>query len=95
MSEVHVLKLDRNSGIACAEELGHKLESAFQAGTPVKIDASEVERVDTTTVQLIYSFLSSMNDLGVDVSFDQPSESFLSGSERLGFLELFKLQRSI
>ncbi len=94
MSGRSVVKLDRNSGIAAAEELGRRLEESFQNGAPTSIDASEVERVDTTTVQLLYSFMRSMSELGMDVSIVQPSESFVVGAQRLGFTELFKLEGS-
>jgi anti-anti-sigma regulatory factor len=94
MSSRSVVKLDRNSGITIAEDLGRRLEESFQKGDPTSIDASEVERVDTTTVQLLYSFIQSMSELGMDVAIVQPSESFLAGAQRLGFTELFKLEGS-
>lgn len=90
----HVVRLDKNSGIAAAEELGRKLEESFQQASPTSVDASEVERVDTTTMQLLYSFVRSMAELGMDVSIVQPSESFCEGANRLGFRELFKLDGS-
>ncbi|PIE42951.1 MAG: hypothetical protein CSA50_07965 [Gammaproteobacteria bacterium] len=85
MSDENVLVLEKSMGITNAEALANSLTQLFGAGAAVSIDAAGVERIDTATVQLIYSFVSSMQQSGVRVEISEPSEAFLSGVSCLGF----------
>ncbi len=92
MADGSVLKLEKNSGIAVAESLGHALEQFYSAGAPTTIDASEVERIDTSVIQLLYSFTQSMKSSGVRVSIDSPSDVFRESVVRLGFASYLGLE---
>lgn len=94
MGDSAILKLEKNSGIAVAEALGSKLEEYFAAGGPMTIDASEVERVDTSVIQLIYSFITSMTSSGVKVSIVQPSDVFKESVILLGFASYLGIEGS-
>ena len=83
--------LENPCGIAQAEALACQLESAFQDSMPVTIDCSAVMRIDTSVLQLIYSFCFAMKEAGVNVSWRDPSEEFCRASELLGLKELLAL----
>ncbi|PID43307.1 MAG: hypothetical protein CSA52_03585 [Gammaproteobacteria bacterium] len=94
MSGESQLKLDKNMGIANAGSFRYSLTQLFGRGTGVIIDAADVERIDTSIVQLVYSFVSSMKQAGLTVEISRPSEAFSSSASRLGFSGYFGLEGS-
>ncbi len=91
MSDLIEIILQSNSGIAQAETLAGLLESEFQKSSPVVIDGSAVTRIDTSVLQLLYSFCSTMKAAGVSVSWKSPSEELCDAAERLGLRTLLEL----
>ncbi|MCG8613500.1 MAG: STAS domain-containing protein [Pseudomonadales bacterium] len=84
------IKLVNNCNIASAEALAHQLEELFRTGAPVDIDASEVERIDTAVAQILYSFFVSMQQSGLQVVLQRPSEAFIECVTRLGLKSYFE-----
>lgn len=55
------------------------------------INVSKVEKVDSTGVQLLCSFIKSISEQGHSYSFQQPTEAFLSGCRLLGMVDNLQL----
>ena len=83
--------LESNSGIAQGELLAGRLEEAFQKSIPIIIDGSAITRVDTSVLQLLYSFCASMKETGVSVTWKEPSDELCQAAENLGVKQLLGL----
>jgi anti-anti-sigma regulatory factor len=83
--------LESNSGIAQAELLAGRLEEAFQKSIPIIIDGSAITRVDTSVLQLLYSFCASMKETGVSVTWKEPSDELCQAAGNLGVKQLLGL----
>ena len=57
------------------------------------INVSKVEKVDSTGVQLLCSFIKSISDQGHSFTFQQPSEAFLSACKLLGMIQNLQLEQ--
>jgi len=85
------IKLEGTVNIAKAEGLFHEMEALFRSGTAVSIHAAEVSKVDTSTLQLIVSFITSMQAGGFAVSWDGVSDELLSSAKLLGLDQALNL----
>jgi ABC-type transporter Mla MlaB component len=87
--------------IACAEQLtiSHcadiyaQLHLAMTEGQAVSIDISQVERVDTAAVQLLYGFQREAKAQGLVTIWSQASKVFCDAVDILG-LDAFYLQKA-
>lgn len=70
--------LDPTSTIAYAKELHGRLCSLVDESDQVTIDASQVEKIDTSAVQLIYAFLSDRESRGASTYIREPSSRFIN-----------------
>ncbi len=59
------VKLDGVLDIAGVGELKQQLQRALDSGVAVSMDASSVERADAAALQLIYSFVASLDNRGI------------------------------
>ena len=64
--------------ITIVHELHGKLCKALIAQSPVTINASQVERVDTAALQMLYAFFRDCDAEGSEVKWKQPSEALCS-----------------
>ncbi len=92
MSDQLEILLESNSGIAQAELLAGRLEEAFQESIPIIIDGSAIMRIDTSVLQLLYSFCAAMKETGVSVSWKDPSDELCQAADNLGVKTLLGLQ---
>ena len=70
--------LDPTSTIAHARELHGRLCSLVDESGVVTIDASQVEKIDTAAVQLIYAFLSDRENRDASTRIREPSGKFVA-----------------
>jgi len=76
--------LDPTSTIAHARELHGRLCSLVDESGMVTIDASQVEKIDTSALQLIYAFLSDRENRGASTRVREPSSGFVATLKTLG-----------
>jgi len=74
MAELTRITLEKNCDISKVEKLHEQLESLLQSSSGVAIDASSVERIDTSTLQLLVSFVTTMEKHHLAVAVERPSD---------------------
>lgn len=75
-----VLKLEGVITIRHAQDLSARLRDDLEEDTPVGIDTQDLEDIDTCILQLLYSLRKTLPVL----SFDNPSDAFVSAVDRCG-----------
>ena len=75
-----VLKLHGAVTIRDAQELAARLGEGLDAGTPVGVETTGLEDIDTCILQL----LCSLRRTAPVLSFDNPSEVFIGALDRCG-----------
>lgn len=90
MSEAEV-ELSGAVNISKVESLFHQMEELFRDGRPVTIRAAEVTKMDTSTLQLMGSFIASMDAGGFSVSWEGVSDELVSSAKLLGLDQALNL----
>jgi anti-anti-sigma regulatory factor len=75
-----ILKLEGVVTIRHALDLAARLAEGLEDGTPVGVDTEALEDIDTCALQL----LCALHKTAPALSFDNPSEAFLSAVDRCG-----------
>ena len=75
-----ILKLEGAVTIRDAQDLAAKLGEGLEDGANVEVDTGGLEEIDTCILQL----LSSLRKMVPVLSFDDPSEAFISAVDRRG-----------
>ena len=75
--------------IAKAESLHHQFETLLHDHSEICINATAVERVDTSIVQLLSSLCDSADAVEIDLTL-QASEGLKECTELLGFTSLLE-----
>jgi anti-anti-sigma regulatory factor len=78
------LDLGAKCTIIRAEELHAQMETLLQTGHDVEIDASKVEQIDTSALQLLLSFHQALTNDGRHILWKEPSEQLLHTAKLLG-----------
>lgn len=91
MTELHHIKLESTVDITVVETLYGQFEEILSSNGPVAIDAGQVERIDTSSLQLIYTFKEQIDANGYDVKWGPLSENFLEIASLVGLHELLEL----
>jgi len=86
------ITLDGVVNIAKADALHHELEEIIKVASPAAIKAETVQRVDTAVLQLLSSFIISMSELELSVTWDGVSEELQVAAKLLGLEEALNLQ---
>lgn len=86
MSEVELV-LEGPVTIAKAESLHHEFESAINDAANIKVDARNVERADTSIIQLLASLCDTAEGLDLHVKIEA-SSGLVDCTNLLGFTEL-------
>lgn len=92
MAESTTYQLEKFSDISKAEVLHEKLESYLNAGASVEIDASQVERIDTSAMQVLISLFISMDKQHMQTQIINPSDTFLKAASMLGVSNFLRLK---
>lgn len=90
MSDASIV-LEGVVNIAKVEALHHEMESLVEQATPTVINAAEVSRVDTAALQLLASFINTMNSTGVSVSWGEVSEELIAAAMLAGLDQTLNL----
>ena len=75
-----LLKLEGEVTIRHALDLAARLEESLEDGRPVGVDTGGLDYIDTCILQLLCSLRNAVPVL----SFDNPSDTFLSAVDRCG-----------
>jgi anti-anti-sigma regulatory factor len=78
------LRLARSLGIRDAAGLKQRLLELLEAAAPVVIDITDVERVDTAALQLLFAFNRDRAARGGEVQWQGDSAAFHDGVKTLG-----------
>ena len=84
------LVLESQLDVARTRDLYRELDSALSARKPLALDASQVERVDAATLQLLAAFCGAARDANMPVRWSSASAvlrnaaTFLDLNETLG-----------
>ena len=92
MAESITYQLEKFADISKAEVLHEKLESYLNDGVNITIDASLVERIDTSAIQILLSLFSSMEKQHLQATIKNPSETFLAAASMLGVSEFLRIK---
>ena len=91
MAETIKITLDKSSDISKVEQLHEKLEALLESPVAIEIDASKVERIDTSSLQVLVSFLSTMTKHHQDARITKPSTYFSDTARLMGMSQLLNL----
>jgi ABC-type transporter Mla MlaB component len=75
------------SGIRNFKSLLEKILSRKQ----LTIDASKLEKIDTSALQLLAAFMLEADKRSIKVNWQSPSARFINSARLLGLVELLKL----
>lgn len=76
------------SGIA---ELHNQIATQMVEGCTISLDASQVERIDTTGLQLFATLFNDAPSKNITVSWLNPSDALRTSARLLGLEELLQL----
>jgi len=82
--ECETLDLGTKCTIIRAEELHTQMESLIQTGHDVELDASKVEQIDTSALQLLLSFHQALTQDGRALKWKSPSDQVVQTAKLLG-----------
>ena len=92
MADVTRISLDKSCDISKAEGMHERLEALLNGSNPIEVDASAVERIDTSHMQLLASFIRTLNQHHIDVRITSPSSGFVEAARLIGLAPLFGIQ---
>lgn len=84
MAELNRIVLEKSSDISKVEQLHERFEALLESSAGVEIDAAAVERIDTSTLQLLVSFFNALSKHHLEARIVQPSASFLDTARLMG-----------
>lgn len=77
------IQLKGQLDIRIVNGLKTKLSRYLEANRPVILDASKLEKIDTSVMQLLTAFCRSANNRGIDVKWKNPNDRLLRAAELL------------
>ena len=80
----YLVTLDERIDISRAESVYSKFEEALQRSESIDIDASAVERIDTSGFQVLVAFCRAVEKGGRKVRIINASDAFRSNAKLLG-----------
>lgn len=85
------INLEGVVNIAKVEALHHEMEDMLKLATPTTINAGEVSRVDTASLQLFASFFKSMSTAEVEVKWVSASDELRAAVKLAGLEQALNL----
>lgn len=79
-----VITCESNVDISVAKDFYQLLSQALQERQHVEIDASQVERVDGSILQLLHSFSKEAQSAGLEMNIKAVSDAFTTSMRLLG-----------
>jgi ABC-type transporter Mla MlaB component len=83
MLEATVICCDACLDIAGAQDFYNRLQAALKACQPVVLDATHIERVDTTALQILCAFFREAEVHGLVVQWQHPSPALQNAARLL------------
>ena len=87
MAENIEIHCDSRMTIAVVEGYYEKFEHALNSGASITLQSDEVEQVDTAFLQMICILKKSLNELGLALSWQSPSNALMLAATSLGLLQ--------
>ncbi len=78
------IQCNESLDISIAADLHQTLKKALESGTPVTLQAHQVERADTAALQLLVAFMRAAHSRGITVSWNAPSAALRRSAQLLG-----------
>lgn len=82
-----VVDMGGSQDIVLVQSLYQQLSDALESGSPVTFDVSDTERLDTAVAQLLLSFSQAARANNQSVTWQEPSDAFMSAVRLLGLNE--------
>ena len=79
--------------IARVSEFYTELTMILNEEKPIEIDASQLERIDISGIQVLLAFYQKVKSSGFDISWSNPSESMLRSAKLVGLQEQLGLSK--
>jgi anti-anti-sigma regulatory factor len=86
-----LLKLEGAVTIRHAQDLAARLGESLEDATRLVVDTGELEDIDTSVLQMLYS----LRKRPAPLAFDNPSETFLAAVDRCGLRRELLVMREI
>jgi anti-anti-sigma regulatory factor len=86
------VQLEAVLGIVDARMLHEKLSTVLACATPVVLDGSRVERLDTAAMQVLACFCRSARERGLAISWLRPSSGLQQAARWLGLESILEMK---
>jgi len=86
-----VVNCESQVDIGIVVELHEYLKQALSEGQALEIDASQVERIDTSVLQLFHAYIREAGRQGLAVSWSGASEAVHAAARLLGLQQALRL----
>ena len=90
-SGITTIECAESVDIRFVEDIQATLIEAIDQGKPTRINAKNVERIDTAGLQLFSSFMNDAQLKGIKVEWDQPSEVVIKAAKLTGLSSVLNL----
>lgn len=94
MAEHVTYQLEKSSDISKSEIIHEQMERFLTEASDIVIDASQVERIDTSALQILVALSRSLKNQHLSACIQNPSESFLSAAKLLGVVNELEIQNT-
>jgi anti-anti-sigma factor len=83
--------IDESVDISRVGLLYDKLGSLLKQSSPVALNLANISHIDCAGVQLIYAFIQTGRNQGLEIHLNQASDAFRAAVNTLGLSEYFAL----
>lgn len=94
MSQDYQITCPENMGIAMMDQLKDSFQTAIDAATDVRIDASEINKIDTAGCQLLLAFKQAVESNGKSFTWANVSEPLHRISKIIGLDSLLEFPKT-
>jgi anti-anti-sigma regulatory factor len=81
---IEVIACGETFGIADVNALYPRLLTLLLEERPLVFDCSQIERIDTAALQMLYAFSKASSLYGYEINWNQASDSFINSAHLLG-----------
>ena len=92
MNELTLIDLEDSFDITVADKFRIKLLEALSCSKSIELNAENIERADTSALQVLCAFFKDAKVKGVKVSWIKPSLALKESAKLLGLISTLELQ---
>jgi anti-anti-sigma factor len=81
--------IDESVDISRVGLLYDKFGSLLKQSSPITLNLANISHIDCAGIQLIYAFVHTARDHGIDIKFNQASDAFKAAVNTLGLAKYF------